>query len=107
MSANRELESTPTGRYQTTSPEAVSCALKLGNRDKIHVAILPDDEVQPMRVTDGDDPLLGEFLSFLSQDMAKHPEEIRVLDASLKSVMDELSAGLVPNLDQALSPDDE
>ncbi len=87
--------------------QAMSCTLKLGKSDKNRYAILPDDEVQPLRVIDGDDPLPGEFLSFLSQDMAKHPEEIRVLDASLKSVMDELSAGLVLNLDQALSPDDE
>ena len=80
-------------------------ALKLGKPDKIHYAILPDGEVQITRVTDSDDPLLGEFLSFLSLDMAKHPEQICVLDAGLKATMDELTGGLVPNLDQALSPD--
>lgn len=81
--------------------------MKLDKRDKIRYAILPDGEVQLTRVTDGDDPLLGEFLAFLSKDMASHPEQIRVLDAQLKSRMDELSTGLMPDLNQALSPDDE
>ncbi|MEN9865164.1 MAG: hypothetical protein RL748_754 [Pseudomonadota bacterium] len=107
MSATLELESTLTDRYQTTIPEAVRRALKLDKRDKIRYAILPDGEVQLTRVTDGDDPLLGEFLTFLSKDMASHPEQIKVLDSGLKLVMDELSAGQVPDLDQALSPDDE
>ena len=107
MSATLELESTLTDRYQTTIPVAVRRALKLGKRDKIRYAILPDGQVQLTRVIDGNDPLLGEFLSFFSKDMANHPEQIRLLDADLKSVMDELSVGLVPNLDQALSPDNE
>ena len=107
MSATLELQSTLTDRYQTTIPEAVRRALKLDKRDKIRYAILPDGEVQLTRVTDGDDPLLGEFLAFLSKDIADHPEQIRMLDAGLKATMDKLTGGLVPDLDQALSPDDE
>ncbi len=107
MSATLELESTLTDRYQTTIPEAVRRVLKLDKRDKIHYTISPTGEVQLRRVTDGDDPLLGEFLTFLSKDMANHPEQIRALDAELKTVMDDLCAGQIPDLDQALSPDDE
>ena len=40
MAAHLEVDSTLTDRYQTTVPEAVRRALKLGKRDKIHYAIL-------------------------------------------------------------------
>lgn len=51
--------------------------------------------------------MMNEFLSFLSADMANHPEQIRALDAELKATMDDLTKGIVVNLDDALSPDDE
>ena len=45
-----EVESTLTGRYQTTVLESVRRALRLCKRDKIHCAISPSDEVVLTRV---------------------------------------------------------
>ena len=45
MAANFEAESTLTDRYQTTVPETVRRALRLGKRDKIHYRISGDGEV--------------------------------------------------------------
>ena len=61
MAATLEVESTLTDRYQTTVPETVRRALKLGKRDKIHYTIRPSGEVVLTRVeaSDGDDPVLG------------------------------------------------
>ena len=39
-----------TDRYQTTVPETVRRALRLGKRDKIHYTIRPDGEVVLSRV---------------------------------------------------------
>ena len=39
MPVNLEVESTLTDRYQTTVPETVRRALRLGKRDKIHYSI--------------------------------------------------------------------
>lgn len=45
MAVTLEAESTLTDRYQTTVPESVRRALRLGKRDKIHYAIQPGGEV--------------------------------------------------------------
>ena len=45
MAAPLELESTLTDRYQTTVPDAVRRALKLGKRDKIRYLVRPDGRV--------------------------------------------------------------
>ncbi len=57
-----------TDRYQTTVPEAVRRALKLGKRDKIHYTIRPSGVVVLTRAeaSEGDDPVLGQFLEFLA-----------------------------------------
>ena len=61
MSAILDVESTLTDRYQTTVPETVRRALRLGKRDKIHYIIRPSGEVVLTRAeaTDGDDPVLA------------------------------------------------
>jgi antitoxin PrlF len=46
MAATLEVESTLTDRYQTTVPETVRRALKLGKRDKIHYTIRPSVDLQ-------------------------------------------------------------
>ena len=45
MPATLEVESTLTDRYQTTVPDAVRRALRLGKRDKIHYSIRASGEV--------------------------------------------------------------
>ncbi len=109
MPVNFEVESTLTDRYQTTVPETVRRALRLGKRDKIHYAIRPSGEVVLTRVEDSvcDDPVLGRFLAFLASDMASHPERLQAIDASFVKRLQALTDGIDVDLDTALSADDE
>ena len=109
MSATLEVESTLTDRYQTTVPETVRRALRLGKRDKIHYSIRPSGEVVLTRVeaSDGDDPVLGHFLGFLARDIAEHPERLQAIDAGFMQRLQSLTGGIEVDLDAALSADDE
>ena len=109
MAATLEVESTLTDRYQTTVPETVRRALKLGKRDKIHYTIRPSGEVVLTRVeaSDGDDPVLGQFLGFLAADITRHPERLQAVDAGLVQRLQSLVGGVDVDLDTALSEDDE
>lgn len=109
MSATLEVESTLTDRYQTTVPETVRRALRLGKRDKIHYTIRPSGEVVLTRVesSEGDDPVLGQFLGFLARDIASHPERLQAINASLVQRIQSLVGGVEVDLDATLSADDE
>ena len=109
MIAILEVESTLTDRYQTTVPETVRRALHLGKRDKIHYTIRPGGEVVLSRVeiAEEDDPVLEQFLGFLSRDIANHPERLLAVDASAVQRIHSLVGGIEVNLDATLSADDE
>ncbi len=109
MNPSLEIESTLTDRYQTTVPETVRRALKLGKRDKIHYAILPDGAVVLSRVerTEIEDPLLGKFLLFLAQDMERHPERLRSVDPEFLRRIHTLVGDVDIDLDAPLSAEDE
>lgn len=109
MPAPLQVESTLTDRYQTTVPETVRRALRLGKRDKIHYTIRPDGEVVLTRaaVGESDDPALAPFLGLLARDMAEHPERLRALDAGLARRIRALVGGVEIDLDAPLSADDE
>lgn len=109
MSATLEVESTLTDRYQTTVPETVRRALRLGKRDKIHYSIRPGGEVVLSRAepTEESDPVLGSFLSFLARDIASHPERLQAMDAGFVQRLQSLTCGIEVDLDAALSADDE
>lgn len=109
MPATLEVESTLTDRYQTTVPETVRRALRLGKRDKIHYTIRPNGEVVLTRAepSAGDDPVLGHFLGFLARDIASHPERLQAVDAGLAQRLQSLVGDVEVNLDAALSADDE
>ena len=104
-----EAESTLTERYQTTVPETVRRALKLSKRDKIHYTIRPDGEVVLSRAVprEDDDPALEQFLRFLAQDIAGHPERLQSIDVGLVQRIQSLVAGVEVDLDAMLSADDE
>ena len=72
-----------TDRYQTPVPETVRRSLQLGKRDKIHYTIRPNGEVvlSQTDVLEADDPVLGQFLGFLSRDIASHRERLQALDS--------------------------
>ncbi len=109
MPASLEVESTLTDRYQTTVPETVRRALRLGKRDKIHYTIRPSGEVVLTRAeaSEGDDPLLGLFLGFLARDIANHPESLQAVDAGFVQRLQFLVGNVETDLDAALSADDE
>jgi len=109
MPATLDVESTLTDRYQTTVPETVRRALRLGKRDKIHYSIRPSGEVVLTRAeaSEGDDPVLGQFLGFLARDIASHPERLRTVDAGLVQRLQSLVSGIEVDLDAPLTADDE
>ena len=109
MPATLEVESTLTDRYQTTVPETVRRALRLGKRDKIQYTIRPGGEVVLTRVDAyaDNDPVLGQFLGFLARDIASHPERLQAIDARLVQRLQSLTGGIEVDLDAPLSADDE
>jgi len=109
MSAALEAESTLTDRYQTTVPETVRRALRLGKRDKIRYTIRNNGEVLLTRAeaVEGDDPVLGAFLGLLARDMASHPERLQAIDSGFVARLQSLSGGVEIDLDAPLPADDE
>lgn len=109
MSIKLEVESTLTDRYQTTVPETVRRALRLGKRDKIHYTILPEGGVMLTRadVAETNDPALDVFLSFLARDISTRPERLQAIDPAFVQRMQSLVEGIDVDLDTPLSADDE
>lgn len=109
MPAILEVESTLTERYQTTVPETVRRALRLGKRDKIRFTIRPDGDIVLTRVavTTSEDPVMGHFLNFLAYDMTTHPERLASIDAGLVQRIQALVGDLEVDLDAALTAEDE
>lgn len=109
MPATLEVESTLTDRYQTTVPETVRRVLHLRKRDKIHYTIRPSGEVVLTRAAfnEGDDPVLGQFLTFLADDIAGHPERLQAIDAGLAQRIRSLVGSIDVDLDAALPSESE
>lgn len=109
MPAILEAKSTLTGRYQTTVPETVRRALRLGKRDKIRFTIRPDGDVVLTRavVPTSEDPVMGRFLNFLANDISNHPERLATVDAGLVQRIQFLVGDLHVDIDAALSAEDE
>lgn len=109
MPATLEAESTLTSRYQTTVPETVRRALKLGKGDRLRYSVRGDGEVVVTRAqpSEGQDPALGAFLGFLARDIAKHPERLQAVDAGLVKQLKSLAGRVEVDLDAPLSADDE
>lgn len=107
MPATLELESTLTDRYQTTVPDAVRRALRLGKRDRIRYLVQDNGSVLLQRAGEEDDPVLSTFLDFLARDIARHPQRVQAIDAGLAKRMRSLSKGVKLDLDAALDPADE
>ncbi len=109
MLATLKTESTLTDRYQTTVPETVRRALHLGKRDKILYTIRPNGEVVLTHAgsVEKDDPLLGQFLTFLASDIANHPDNLYAVNTNLVQHIQSLTSGVKVILDEALQDADE
>jgi len=110
MRTTLETESTLTDRYQTTIPETVRRALRLGKRDRIRFAIQADGRVLLSRADQSaasDDPALGPFLALLARDITEHPERLRAVDPGLPERIRSLVGSDDVDLDAPLSADDE
>ena len=109
MSNNLEVESTLTDRYQTTVPETVRRALRLGKRDKIHYSIRESGEVVLSRSggTEDEDPALGAFLTFLANDVAQQPERLQAVDVAWVQHSQALVGQVKVHLNTALPLEDE
>jgi antitoxin PrlF len=109
MAASQKLESTLTDRYQTTVPDPVRRALKLGKRDKIRYVVRSDGAVLMTRAEppENDDPALGKFLAFLERDIAAHPERVQALGSKLATRIRTLVRGVDVDLDAPLEPEDK
>jgi antitoxin PrlF len=102
-----EAESSLTDRYQTTVPETIRRALKLGKRDKIHYTIKPTGEVVMARAgAVEEDPALRPFLDLLARDIEAHPERLQPLSVDLPKRIGALTEGVEYDINAAL-PDDE
>lgn len=101
-------ESTLTDRYQTTVPETVRKALGLNKRDKIRYTIQPGGQVVLSRADQSeDDPVLGQFLNFLAQDIEKNPQHLQAISSDLVNRVQFLVAEVDLDLDAPLSDEDE
>ncbi len=107
MRASIELESTLTDRYQTTVPDGVRRALKLGKRDRIRYLVQSNGSVVLQRADETDDPVLGSFLDFLARDIATHPQHVQAINTGLAKRMLSLAKGVTVDLEAALDSADE
>lgn len=101
-------ESTLTDRYQTTIPEPIRKALGLNKRDKIRYTIQSDGQVVISRadLTESD-PILGEFLNFLAEDIKNNPQRLETLSSDLVSRVQSLVCDVDLDLDAPLLDEDE
>lgn len=69
----------------------------------------PSGEVVLTRVeaSDGDDPVLGQFLGFLAAEIIRHPERLQAVDAGLVQRLQSLVGVVDVDLDAAPLEDDE
>ena len=83
-------------------------ALGLSKLDKISYSIRPDGSVLMSRAnTNEDDPVLGEFLAFLAQDIKHNPKQVKALSTELFNKVQGLVSGVDVDLDAPLSEEDD
>ena len=109
MASVLQAESSLTDRFQTTVPGLVRKALKLGKRAKIRYALQADGTVVMSRavVEKQDDPVLGQFLSFLAADMRARPERIQAVSPAWLKRVRSLVRGVKSDRNAPLDPSDE
>ncbi|BBC25985.1 type II toxin-antitoxin system PrlF family antitoxin [Pseudanabaena sp. ABRG5-3] len=101
-------ESTLTDRYQTTIPDPIRKALGLNKRDKICYTIESDGRVVISRADQTEsDPIIGQFLNFLAQDIETNPQHVKALSPDLVNHVQALVSYVDLDLDAPLLDEDE
>ena len=101
-------ESTLTDRYQTTVPDPIRKALGLKKREKIRYTVQANGDVLLSRAdTHEEDPVIGQFLEFLAQDIADNPSHISAVGSDLAGRIQTLVADVDVDLDAPLSDEGE
>ena len=101
-------ESTLTDRYQTTVPDPIRKVLGLNKRDRICYTIESDGKVTISRVQEPEnDPVLGQFLNFITRDIERCPQHIQAISPNLVERMRLLVDGVDLDLDAPLVDEDE
>jgi antitoxin PrlF len=103
-----EIPATITERGQTTVPAAIRKMLALGKRDRVVFRGLADGTVVLAKkpADEQADPVIGNFLRFLTKDMAAHPARVRAIPSALVARGAALVEGVEVDLDAALPGDD-
>jgi antitoxin PrlF len=102
-----QTKSSLTDRYQTTIPNAVRKALHLNKRDKILYTVQPDGNVLLSKIDeDHSDPIIDEFLNFLTNDMQNNPHQLTSIDPALLNRIESLIANVAIDLDERLTDDE-
>lgn len=93
---------------ETTTPESIRRALRLGKGYRIRYTVRSTGEVVLTRAESADaaDPALGTLLGVLAQDIDARPECLQGVDALLLQRINELVAGIAVGLDEPLPADD-
>ena len=71
------------------------------------IALAAGNVMNHAEASDGDDPVLSQFLDFLARDIANHPERLPAVDAGLVQRLHSLVDAIEVNLDATLPADDE
>lgn len=105
MAALLKEDSTISAKGQTTVPKSVRQALGVRTGDRITYVV--DEQhrvyVEKAAVTQAEDPVIGRFLDFLAQDMAKRPDKSMVpFPTALLERAVALTEGMVVDLDSEI-----
>ncbi len=101
-----QAASTLTDRYQTTIPEPVRELLHLNKRDKITYTMEDNGKVLISRANE-EDPVIADFLNFLSTDIKNNPSHIHSFSPTLIDRARSLTSGVEVDLDAPLDEKDE
>ena len=110
MSNLLQAESTVTEKYQTTIPSIVRQTLGLEKGNKISYHIQKDGSVIITRCDTKpkeSDPILEQFLSFLSQDMTDNPQLIKPIPSATVNHLASLVGDIDVDLDTPLNDEEE
>lgn len=107
MPALLKKVSTITEKGQVTIPKSVRETLGLGYGGRIAFYIDENRRVSIEKEVDeaDDDPVIGSFLTFLAQDMEKHPEHVQEFPKALLEQMAALTKGMQVDPDDAIVGD--